>query len=184
MEENKTCMLCEKFFFYKILSECFLKEGGPVQQTKKFSSHQDMQLRQLMHFWRGVSGSLIFMQNSFQHKFLYTPIRPSSLWNYFICLKDKPGLTICNDNFTQRSWKKSNLGKTCRSFALNSKECEYLILNFPICVLLKRLFLYLKHCYVLHIFNDDSLHPQNLWQVTMKNKESKKDHFSLVKLEN
>lgn len=47
MEKNKTCILCEKFLFYKILSECFLKEVGPVQQTKYFCSHQDVQLRQL-----------------------------------------------------------------------------------------------------------------------------------------
>lgn len=33
MEENKTYILCEKFLFYKILSECFLKGVGPVQQT-------------------------------------------------------------------------------------------------------------------------------------------------------
>lgn len=47
MEENEICILCEKFLFYKTLSEYFLKEVGPVQQTKEFCSHQDVQLRQL-----------------------------------------------------------------------------------------------------------------------------------------
>lgn len=76
-KENKTYILCEKFLFYKILSECFPKEVGPIQQTKEFCSHQDVQLKQLYALLKR-SFRHLKIYASFQYK-LYTPIRPNSL---------------------------------------------------------------------------------------------------------